>query len=69
MQRLLSRAAWDTFAAMRVVRRFAVVGLDQAAARAGGAGELGPHGSLDSLSWEIIEQALLDDPPPPPTPG
>jgi hypothetical protein len=28
--------------------------------------ELGPHGSLDSLSWESIEQALLDDPPPPP---
>jgi SRSO17 transposase len=31
MQRLLSRAAWDTAAAMRVVRRFAVAGLDQAA--------------------------------------
>jgi hypothetical protein len=28
--------------------------------------ELGPHDSLDSLSWESIEQALLDDPPPPP---
>ena len=33
-QRLLNRAAWDTFAAMGVVRRFAVAGLDQAAARA-----------------------------------
>ena len=32
--------------------------------------ELGPHDSLDSLSWESIEQALLDDPlPPPPAPG
>jgi hypothetical protein len=28
--------------------------------------ELGPHDSLDSLSWEAIEQALLDDPPPSP---
>jgi SRSO17 transposase len=34
-QRLLSRAAWDTFAAMGVVRRFAVTGLDEAAARTG----------------------------------
>ena len=35
MQRLLSRAVWDAAAAMRVVRRFAVGGLDQAA-RTGG---------------------------------
>ena len=35
MQRLLNRAAWDTFAAMAVVRRFAVTGLDEAARRAG----------------------------------
>jgi len=28
--------------------------------------ELGPHDSLDSLSWETIEQALLDDSPPTP---
>jgi SRSO17 transposase len=35
MQRLLSRAAWDTFAAMGVVRRFAVAGLDEAARRSG----------------------------------
>jgi SRSO17 transposase len=34
-QRLLNRAAWDTFAAMAVVRRFAVAGLDEAARRAG----------------------------------
>jgi SRSO17 transposase len=34
-QRLLSRAVWDTFAAMGVVRRFAVARLDEAAARAG----------------------------------
>ena len=32
-QRLLSRAVWDTFAAMGVVRRFAVAGLDEAAAQ------------------------------------
>jgi SRSO17 transposase len=34
-QRLLSRAAWDTAAAMEVVRRFAVTGLDEAARRGG----------------------------------
>jgi SRSO17 transposase len=34
-QRLLNRASWDTFAAMSVVRRFAVSGLDEAARRAG----------------------------------
>jgi hypothetical protein len=34
-QRLLNRAAWDTAAAMGVVRRFAVAGLDEAACRAG----------------------------------
>jgi len=34
-QRLLNRAAWDTFAAMGMVRRFAVAGLDEAARRAG----------------------------------
>jgi SRSO17 transposase len=34
-QRLLNRAAWDTFAAMGVVRRFAVAGLDDAARRSG----------------------------------
>jgi hypothetical protein len=35
MQRLLDRAVWDKFAAMAVVRRFAVTGLDEAACRAG----------------------------------
>jgi SRSO17 transposase len=35
MQRLLSRAAWDTAAAMKAVRRFAVAGLDQAARSSG----------------------------------
>jgi SRSO17 transposase len=34
-QRLLNRAVWDTFAAMGVVRRFAVAGLDEAARRLG----------------------------------
>jgi SRSO17 transposase len=34
-QRLLNRAVWDTAAAMGVVRRFAVEGLDEAARRAG----------------------------------
>ena len=34
-QRLLNRAVWDAFAAMGVVRRFAVAGLDQAARKAG----------------------------------
>ena len=31
MQRLLNHASWDTFAAMGVVRRFAVAGLEEAA--------------------------------------
>ena len=35
-QRLLNHASWDTFAAMAVVRRFAVAGLEEAARRAGG---------------------------------
>jgi hypothetical protein len=35
MQRLLNRACWDSVAAMAVVRRFAVAGLDEAARRAG----------------------------------
>jgi SRSO17 transposase len=34
-QRLLNRARWDAFAAMGVVRRFAVAGLDEAARRRG----------------------------------
>jgi SRSO17 transposase len=39
-QRLLNRASWDTFAAMGVVRRFVVAGLDEAACRAGRRGAL-----------------------------
>src|SRR5207302_10606683 len=34
-QRLLNRGAWEAFAAMGVVRRFAVAGLDEAARRGG----------------------------------
>ncbi len=34
-QRLLNHAAWDTFAAMGVVRRFAAAGLEEAARRGG----------------------------------
>jgi len=34
-QRLLNRAVWDTWAAMGVVRRFAVAGLDEAARKTG----------------------------------
>jgi SRSO17 transposase len=34
-QRLLNRAVWDTMAAMAVVRRFTVAGLDEAARRTG----------------------------------
>ena len=48
MQRLLSRAVWDTAAAMRVVRRFAVAGLDQAA-RTGGRRGLAV-GAIDETS-------------------
>ena len=32
-QRLLNRAAWDTFAAMSQIRRFAAAGLDEVAYR------------------------------------
>ena len=40
-QRLLNRAAWDTFAAMGVVRRFAVAGLAEAARPPGWPGDRG----------------------------
>ena len=36
-QRLLNHASWDTFAAMGVVRRFAVAGLEEAAGAVAGA--------------------------------
>ena len=48
MQRLLSRAVWDTFAVMGVVREFAVAGLDQAA-RGGGRRGLAV-GAIDETS-------------------
>jgi hypothetical protein len=48
-QRLLNRAVWDTFAAMGVVRRFAVAGLDEAACRSGRRGGLAV-GAIDETS-------------------
>lgn len=48
-QRLLNRAVWDTFAAMGVVRRFAVAGLDEAACR-GGRGQGLRVGAIDETS-------------------
>jgi SRSO17 transposase len=45
-QRLLNRAVWDAFAAMSVVRQFAVAGLDEAAGRSGRRGAL-VIGALD----------------------
>src|ERR1035441_3146484 len=50
-QGLLNRAAWDTFAAMGVVRRFAVAGLDEAARRPGRRGAL-RIGALDETGQE-----------------
>jgi DDE superfamily endonuclease len=50
-QRLLNRAAWDTSAAMGVVRRFAVAGLDEAARRGGRRGGL-VIGALDETGQE-----------------
>jgi SRSO17 transposase len=55
-QRLLNRAAWDTFAAMGVVRRFAVAGLDEAARRPGRRGAL-RIGALDETGQEKKGQA------------
>jgi SRSO17 transposase len=50
-QRLLNRAAWDTFAAMSQVRRFAVTGLDAAARRSGRRGEM-VIGAIDETGQE-----------------
>ena len=50
-QRLLNRAAWDTFAAMGVVGGFAVAGLDEAARRCGRRGSL-VIGALDETGQE-----------------
>jgi SRSO17 transposase len=49
-QRLLNRAAWDPFAAMGVVRRFAVAGLDETARRSGRRGLV--IGALDETGQE-----------------
>ena len=56
-QRLLNQAAWDTFAAMGVVRRFAVAGLEEAARR--GVGRRGGLriGALDETGQEKKGQA------------
>ena len=50
-QRLLSRAVWDTSAAMGAVRRFAVAGLEEAARRSGRRGGL-VIGALDETGQE-----------------
>ena len=55
-QRLLNRASWDTFAAMSVVRRFAVAGLDEAAGRLGQRRGLAV-GALDETGQEKKGQA------------
>jgi SRSO17 transposase len=55
-QRLLNRAAWDTFAAMSQVRRFAAAGLDAAARRGGRRGGL-VIGALDETGQEKAGEA------------
>jgi hypothetical protein len=50
-QRLLNHAGWDTLAAMGVVRRFAVAGLDEAARRNRRAGGMAV-GALDETGQE-----------------
>jgi hypothetical protein len=54
-QRLLNHASWDTSAAMGVVRRFAVTGLD-AAARRGRRGEMA-IGAIDETGQEKAGEA------------
>jgi SRSO17 transposase len=55
-QRLLNRAAWDTFAAMSGVRRFAVAGLEEAARRNGRRGAM-VIGALDETGQEKAGEA------------
>jgi hypothetical protein len=55
-QRLLNRACWDTFAAMGVVRRFAVAGLEEAA-RSGGRRRGLRIGAIDETSQ--VKQGTL----------
>lgn len=55
-QRLLNHASWDTFAAMGVVRRFAVAGLEQAARRRRRRGGL-VIGAIDETGQEKAGEA------------
>ena len=55
-QRLLNHATWDTFAAMGVVRRFAVAGLEDAARRGKRRGGL-VIGAIDETGQEKAGQA------------
>ncbi len=55
-QRLLNHATWDTFAAMGVVRRFAVAGLEDAARRGKRRGGL-VVGAIDETGQETAGQA------------
>jgi SRSO17 transposase len=54
-QRLLNHASWDTFAAMSVVRRFAVAGLEAAARRGRRGGMV--IGAIDETGQEKAGQA------------
>jgi SRSO17 transposase len=55
-QRLLNHASWDTFAAMAVVRRFAVAGLEAAARRGRRRGAM-VIGAIDETGQEKAGQA------------
>jgi len=55
-QRLLNHASWDTFAAMAVVRRFAVAGLEEAARRGRRRGGL-VIGAIDETGQEKAGEA------------
>jgi SRSO17 transposase len=55
-QRLLNHASWDTLAAMGVVRRFAVAGLEQAARRGNRHGGL-VIGAIDETGQEKAGEA------------
>jgi hypothetical protein len=57
-QRLLNRAAWDTFAAMSQVRRFAAVGLDAAARRNRRRGAM-VIGAIDETGQEKASEATV----------
>jgi hypothetical protein len=55
-QRLLNHASWDTFAAMSVVRRFAVAGLEAAARRRRRGGMV--IGAIDETGQEKAGEAV-----------